>query len=121
MWHSYRFWCALGGVVFGGWLIYSALATDRSTPVSPEELPEMVFVDRQTGELFVGQARPTPAAHPQTGALQLMPGWYCPSCQTWHAGPAFDQMDRLTTPVLCPKTRTPLLREGPRPASATAL
>jgi len=115
---DYRLWLALGGVVCGGWLIVRAMDGDRSTPASKDELPRMVFVCRESQELFVGPARATPAKHPATDRPTLMPGLYCAKCQTWHAGPPSDAAARAPEKVLCPKTRAVLLREGPMPKDA---
>jgi len=116
-----KVWLALGGVLLGGWLIVRAMDRDRSAPVRPDELPTMVFVDRDSKELFVGRARATPAKHPKTDQTTLLPGWYCPQCQTWHGGPPSDAAGRGPEKVLCPKTRAPLLREGPMPADAVQI
>jgi hypothetical protein len=118
MWHSLRLWLALLGVGIGGWLIFSALARERTAPVTEDELPLMVFVDRESGELFVGKVRPTPAVHPRLGEPRLLPGWYCPQCAKWYAGPPSDAAERTVDVVRCPKTRDPLHREGPLPAAA---
>jgi hypothetical protein len=115
---DFRLWLALAGVFGGGWLIVRAMDGDRSRPVSRDELPTMVFVCRESHELFVGPARATPAPHPSTEKPTLMPGWYCPKCQTWHAGPPSDVAARAPEKVVCRKTRTPLLREGPKPKDA---
>jgi hypothetical protein len=121
MFRDVKTWLALGGLMLGGWLIVSAIDGDRSAPVTAEELPTMVFVDRDSQQMFVGTARATPAAHPQTGQPTLLPGLYCPKCQTWHAGPPSDASARRPASVLCPKTRVPLQPEGPHPSSATPL
>jgi hypothetical protein len=115
MFRDVKLWLALGGVALGGWLIVSAIERDRSPLVTDDELPRIVFVCRSSQELFVGAARGTPAKHPQTGQPTLLPGWYCPKCKTWHAGPPSDAAARLPEKVLCPKTRAPLRREGPLP------
>jgi hypothetical protein len=115
-----KLWLALGGLALSGWLIVGAMDRDRSPPVTDDELRQMVFVCRESQELFVGAARATPATHPTTQRQTLLPGWYCAKCQTWHAGPPSDAAPRADQ-VRCPKTRLPLLREGPLPSNATQL
>lgn len=115
-----RLWLALAGLSVGGYLLASQVA-GGSAPVSDEERQTLVFVCRDTGDLFVGKSRNTPAARPDNGQTTLLPGWYCPKCATWHTGPALDEWQRRPTPVLCPKTRTPLERTGPMPNGAPTI
>ncbi len=119
MFRDIKLWLALGSLALGGWLIVSAIERDRSPPATADELPQMVFVCRESHEMFVGAARATPAKHPRTEQLTLLPGWYCPKCQSWHAGPPSDAASRQPDKVLCPKTRVRLRREGPLPKDAT--
>jgi hypothetical protein len=117
-----RLWLALAGLSVGGYLLGSqVLGGDGSAPVTDDELTTLVFVCRDTGDLFTGKARETPAAHPATGRATLQPGWYCPTCETWHGGPSLADWQRRPTPVLCPKTKQPLERTGPMPDAAPAI
>jgi hypothetical protein len=117
-----RLWLALAGLSVGGYLLASQVTGgDGSAPVTDDELTTLVFVCRDTGELFVGKSRSTPAERPDNGRPTLLPGWYCGECRTWHTGPALDEWQRRPTPVLCPKTKKPLERTGPSPDGATKI
>ncbi len=117
-----RVWLALAGIVAGGWLISLQLqSADSSSPVLAEELATAVFVCRESGEIFVGKVRTTPAVHPKTGRPTLMPGLYAPDQQKWVAGPSFEELQRSTPEMKSAKTKTPLLREGPIPATAVQI
>jgi hypothetical protein len=118
---DWRLWLALAGVGVGGYLLSSQLLGGGSAPVSADELATQVFVCRETGELFVGKARTTPAARPDTGQETLQTGWYCGKCRTWHSGPSLAEWQRRPLPVKCPKTKTPLEPTGPLPEQAQTL
>lgn len=117
-----RVWLALAAVVAGGWLITMQLRpADHSAPVQSEELATVVFVCRESGEVFVGKVRATPAMHPVTGRPTLMPGLYAPDQQKWVAGPSFEELQRATPLMKSAKGKTPLLREGPIPPTAVPI
>ena len=116
-----RLWLALAGLSVGGYLLASQITGDGSAPVTDDDLETLVFVCRDTGDLFTGKSRSTPAARPDDGKTTLLPGWYCGECRTWHAGPSLADWQRRPTPVLCPKTKKPLERTGPLPESATKI
>lgn len=117
--HDKRLWIALIGLMFGGWLISSQLTGGmRSAPVTQDELADAVFICRESGELFAGKVRPTPAAHPTTGQPSLMPALYCPKCEKWEEAPGLEQQQRSALTLKCAKTKAALQRTGPVPPTA---
>lgn len=112
---------AIIGLLIGGWLIARSWGDAEGRAVQPNELPEMVFVCRESGDMFVGRARPIPAIHPHSGRPTLMQGWYCPERQHWVAGPSYEEVQRTGQPPVSPRRRLPLLEQGPIPADAPRL
>ncbi len=111
-----RLWLAMAAVVLGGGLISFQLRSDnRSAPVDESELETAVFVCRESGELFVGKVRPTPALHPTSGKATLLPGLYDVEHKRWVTAPPFEQQQRLQQSG---KQAARLLRQGPIPDSA---
>ncbi len=99
-----------------GWLIWSG------TGARPAPKPEpVVFVCRESGEVFTGTPRPTPAVHPQTGQATLMPGLYDPVKQVWVTGPPLEVQQRAASKPNAAPGKSRLLREGPLPENATPL
>ncbi len=97
-----------------------SLGCGSDQPVN-EPVERMVFVDTETMNAVVQPVSKTlPAVNPQTGQRTLMPGLYCPDCSTWHPVPAPDQINRRPDTALCPKTRIPLIADGPWPNEDTA-
>ena len=94
-------------------LCVACVGCDSSEPA--DEIKTPVFVDTETAAVFVLPALPVPATNPQTGKPTLMPGLYCPECRKWYPVPPPDQINRRPDAALCPKTRTPLVADGPRP------
>jgi uncharacterized protein YbaR (Trm112 family) len=77
---------------------------------------KMVFVDTETMTAVVaGISDAVPAVHPGTGKRTLMPGLYCPHCKKWYPAPAPEQINRQPGAALCPRTKTPLVVDGPWP------
>ncbi|MBI1344773.1 hypothetical protein GC163_00640 [bacterium] len=117
-----RIWITVVGLALGGWLISSQLSGGpRSLPVTQDELADAVFLCRESGELFAGKVRPTPALHPITGKETLLPALYCPKCQQWEAAPALEQQQRAAMVLKCAKTKAALERTGPVPETATRI
>lgn len=85
---------------------------------SPPEVPRVVFVCKESGEVFVGPARPTPAVHPVTGKATIMPGLYSPQKQVWMAAPPLETQQRSAAQSTNPAASR-LQREGPIPDTAT--
>lgn len=75
-----------------------------------------VYVDTKTKQPVVHQVvTSVPAVNPETGERTLMPGLYCPQCQTWYPVPPPDQINSRPNAGLCPKDKTPLTVDGPWP------
>ena len=120
--YDQRLWFAIIGLTLGGWLISSQLTGGmQSAPVTQEELADAVFICQESGELFAGKVRPTPAAHPATGKLTLLPALYCPKCQRWESAPGLEQQQRAALTLKCAKTKAELQRTGPIPDQATKI
>ena len=81
MLRDYRMWLSLAALLIAGRMLYPALAGDRSPPVKDDELQQVVYVCRETGETFPLRAKASPEKHPRTGRLTLMPGLYCEKCR----------------------------------------
>lgn len=114
---SYRLPVTIVLVVLSGWFLWGRMGSaPRETPVDAEDLETIVFVCRESGELFVGKVRPTPAAHPATGRPTLMPGLYDSKSQRWVAGPPLEQWQRQP-----PRPGSTMQPTGPLPAEATQL
>lgn len=91
------------------------LGCGSAEPVN-ETHEKMVLVDTKTMNSVVQPfADSFPAINPQTGDRTLMPGLYCPVCKSWYPVPTADQINRRPDAALCPKTRTPLIADGPWP------
>ena len=108
-------------VILIGLIVWMNFRPDASTAARHlADIPQVVFVCRDTGELFLGQARPTPARHPKTGQPTLLLGLYCPQCQEWRIAPAVEQLQHQSRPR-CRKCRSPLELAGPLPSDAVEL
>lgn len=76
----------------------------------------MVYVDTETQQPVVHEiVIPVPAVNPETGKRTLMPGLYCPTCNTWYPVPSADQINTRPNTGQCPKDKTPLIADGPWP------
>lgn len=98
----------LGGLWLGG-------CADSSS--STEKVPQVVFVCQESGEVFIGPARPTPAVHPHTGRATIMPGLYSPQKKAWIAAPPLETQQRAAANSNQPEASR-LQREGPIPETA---
>lgn len=122
MWSDWKLWAALLAVFVAGVAVSRNFIDETNSGLPNEaDLVQMVLICRESGELFVGSARPTPAAHPKTGALTLLPAMYCPKDQHWHAAPAPELVQGRHQPIYCPGSKTPMTLTGPIPASASPL
>lgn len=84
-------------------------------PENPQP-QQMVFVDTKTQIAVVGPVTDQfPALNTETGKRTLMPGLYCPKCEKWYPVPSPDQINHRPDGGLCPKTKTPLIADGPWP------
>lgn len=111
-----RLWLVMVVIVAAGALIsWQLRSPDQSAPVSQEELDDAVFVCRDSGDVFIGKVRPTPATHPATGKPTLMPGLYDTRQQAWVAAPPFELQQRQRP---MGQGGQPLERQGPIPPDA---
>lgn len=99
--------------------VAASLATGGcgSSASSQPEVPRVVFVCKESGEVFVGPARATPAVHPVTGKATIMPGLYSPQKQVWMAAPPLETQQRSAAQSTNPAASR-LQREGPIPDTA---
>lgn len=112
---DYRIWLSVAGLLIAGRMLYPAFAGDGSAPVREEELREIVHICRESGETFVLRATTSPEKHPRTGRFTLMPGLYCAKCREWRVSPSMEILQQDPSARLCPKDKTLMTIEGPRP------
>ena len=115
MMRDYRIWLSIAGLLIAARMLYPAFAGDRSSPVRDSELQEIVYVCRETGEMFPLRAKASPEKHPRTGRFTLMPGLYCAKCRAWRASPALEVLQQNPSARLCPKDKSPMTIDGPPP------
>ena len=102
-------------------LAVTLLAGCGSTTSEPA-VHQLVLVDRESSEIFVASPdQSVPATHPKTGQKTLMAAMYCPRCETWHAVPPLEVLQRSPDAAKCQKTKTPLVADGPVPGNAAVL
>jgi|GEM_PF-804878 hypothetical protein len=90
-------------------------------PPGPAPQP-VVLIDKQTGDLFVGEpGTGIPAVHPRTGKPTLIAAMYCAQCQRWYPVPPPEAQRRIPAGRLCPKHQTALEPNGPIPEKSTRL
>ena len=107
-------WVALVIVVVGGLACYPALF-GGSTTVPDELLQEIVYVDKDSGDVFLLRARSSPEIHPETGEPTLIPGMYCEKCRTWKPVGPMEMLQSSKVTRVCPIHKIPLSLEGPLP------
>jgi hypothetical protein len=75
--------------------------------------PPVVYVCTETQEAFVGTARRTPAANPDTGRDTLVPALYNPEAGRWQAMPPLDVLDGNPGGVVSKNSDRRLTPDGP--------
>ena len=95
-------------------LLYPVLWGESSV-IPDDQLQEIVYVDRNSGETFLLRARSSPEYHPETGDPTLIPGMYCEKCQAWKPVGPLETLQTSRIVHQCPIHKIPLLREGPLP------
>ena len=105
---------AIAAVVVAGLACYPVLF-GGSTTVPDELLQEIVYVDKETGDVFLLRARSSPEIHPETGDPTLIPGMYCEKCNSWKPVGPIEMLQTSRVPRVCPTHKTPLSLEGPLP------
>lgn len=119
--HSWRVWLTAGVLLVVACLTVPRIWSGPSRAAALNAERTMVFVCRESGVVYTGIPQAVPAVNPATGEETLMPGWYCPRCNKWYAGPDLETAQRSRRPPLCEVCRQPLLLEGPPPALAATL
>ena len=104
----------IAAVVFAGLACYPVLF-GGSTTVPDELLQEIVYVDKDSGNVFLLRARSSPELNPETGEPTLVPGMYCEKCNAWKPVGPIEMLQTSRVPRVCPTHNTPLLLEGPLP------
>lgn len=104
----------LFAIVISGLLLYPVLV-GGTTSVPDEQLQEIVYVDRDTGETFLLRARSSPETHPETGEPTLVPGMYCEKCRAWKPVGPLEMLQTTRIVPKCPIHKSALLRDGPLP------
>lgn len=112
---DFRIWLSVAGLLFAGRMLFPVVFAGWSSPVREEELQQVVYVCRESGESFLLRAKASPEKHPVTGRFTLMPGLYCQQCRTWRASPSLEVLQQNPSARLCPKDRTQMSLEGPAP------
>jgi hypothetical protein len=112
---DFRVWISAVALLFAGWMLYPVLAGDGTTSARESDLQEVVYICQESGETFLLRAKSASEKHPKTGRPTLMPGLYCEKCGTWRASPPLDVLQQSPSARLCPKDRSPMTTQGPRP------
>jgi len=114
---SFRF--PLDQFVCAMFLMAAGLGCSRPKEIS--EAAAAVYVCRDTGTVFSGPLKPTPAVNPATGQATLVRGLYCRQCQKWRAAPppGVHAGNPLSWP--CPRHKKAMSYDGPLPDNATYL
>ena len=101
-------------LVVSGLLLYPILV-GGSSAVPDKLLQEIVYVDRESGEVFLLRARSSPEFHPETGEQTLIPGMYCEKCKAWKAVGPLETLQSSKVPHKCRIHKIPLVKDGPIP------
>lgn len=109
---NYRIGAVLAAVLVSGLLSYPVLV-GGSSAVPDDQLQEIVYVDRETGDTFLLRARTSPEIHPETGEPTLVPGMYCERCRSWKPVGPLELLQTSRIVHKCPVHKIPLLREKP--------
>ena len=110
----YRICTGLALIVISGLMIYPVLLGGSSN-VPDDQLQEVVYVDRETGDTFLLRARSSPEINPDTGDTTLIPGMYCEKCRAWKPVGPLELLQTSRIAHKCPVHKIPLVREGPLP------
>jgi hypothetical protein len=103
-------------------LLLAGCGADQPVPQPEPVLPPVVLIDKQTGNLFVGEpGTEIPAVHPRTGKPTLIAAMYCPECEHWYPVPPPEAQRQIPAGRLCPKHQTALQSNGPLPEKSTRL
>jgi hypothetical protein len=87
-----RMWVAIGAGILGAWLLGAALLPQRRPAVAKEAAPEIRYVCRESGEVFMRPLTAETLAHPETGRMTLVPAIFDTKKKQWRPGPPLDVM-----------------------------
>jgi len=89
-----RFWTAVGALCLAAWLVAPHLLPARPPTVTEDQIPEIRYVCRETGEVFSRRATAEVLPHPLTGKPTLVPAVYDVRKKRWRPGPPPEVMHR---------------------------
>jgi len=93
-----------------------------SEPETSQEPTWKVAFDQKSKQAFaVDSTASLPATNPASPKSQLLPAWYCETCQKWYPVPPLEQINRSQGAGVCPKDGKALTPNGPRPEKEIAL
>lgn len=89
-----RAWTAAVATCLAAWLVVPALLPVRPPDVNEEEITEIRYVCRESGEVFSRRATAAVLPHPETGKPTLVPAVYDVRRKQWKPGPPPEVMHR---------------------------
>jgi hypothetical protein len=89
-----RWWTVAVSACVAAWLVVPRLLPAPPPAVSPEEIADIRYVCRETGEVFTRPATAAVLPHPVTGEPTLVPAVYDARKKRWRPGPPPDVMHR---------------------------
>ena len=89
-----RAWTAAVAACLSAWLVVPALLPARPPAVNEEEIAEIRYVCRESGEVFSRRATAALLPHPATGRPTLVPAVYDSRTKQWKPGPPPEVMHR---------------------------
>ena len=89
-----RAWTAVVAACLAAWLVVPALLPARPPTVNEEEIAEIRYVCRESGEVFSRRATAAVLPHPATGRPTLVPAVYDSRTKRWKPGPPPEVMHR---------------------------
>lgn len=87
-----RLWVAVAGFAAAAWLLAPMLFSRRAPPVADMSSPDVRYVCRKSGEVFVLPLTGDLVAHPATGERTLVPAVYDERRRRWVPGPPLEVM-----------------------------
>jgi hypothetical protein len=96
-----RIWLAVVAFAVAAWLIAPFVVPPRAPAVAEELIPQIRYVCRKSGEVFMLPLTGDVVENPRTGEPTLVPAVYDARRKTWRPGPPLDVMHRqgLLTPA----------------------
>ena len=85
------------------------------------ERPPLVYIDRESNEIFFANDQVAQLVHPETGKATLTGAVFCPQCETWSPSPPLERLVRDKHAINCPVCKTQRSFEGAIPDDAREL